>query len=442
MRINITSKKKFNTMIRKIFNNDSLPFITGCSLNSKEIESGDMFFPIKGMKFDGHDFIEEAVNNGASLVLNEKNIKNCSDIPIINVDNVMETIKKLAKAWRIEIDCEIIGITGSNGKTSTKELLNQIISQSKQIMSSEGNYNSTLGLPMSILSISSKDQLGILEIGANKPGEIQELCRIAKPTHGLITNISNAHNKYFGTIDNIAKNKLDLFKSLPDNGFAFINMDNPFLNNIELNCKHITYGFSGKYDFTGQFFNDTIKINSNIIKLPYPSMAIAKNYLAAYSVSTTFGIDNSSIIERIENTPIYPGRGDIIIKHKITFINDTYNSNLASCINGIKALMKIDGIKKILVLGDMHELGEEAKNEHIKLGETINSLSVSAVFALGPYMKFTLDVINSKKILIKHYKSKNRLIKDLRNYYNDGDVVYVKGSRCMKMEEIIYNEVK
>ena len=206
----------------------------------------------------------------------------------------------------------------------------------------------------------------------------------------------------------------------------------------DLKCNLVTYGFTGKYDFVGKFLDTSIDINGSIIKLPYPSFAIAQNYLAAYSVSSTIGIDKSIIIKQLENTPIYPGRGELIEKNNITFINDSYNSNFESCANGLKSIASMNGDRKILVLGDMHELGDKTESEHIKLGLLIGSMNIDAVFGFGEHIRFTLDVIQSKKIKKKYHNKKNELIKDLKKYYNSGDIVYVKGSRCMKMEEIIY----
>lgn len=439
MRVDIKSKNQFNIMIQKIFNDNQLPFITGCSINSKNIKNGDIFFALPGEKFDGHDFIDEAIKNGASLIIKSQHFNKKIKTPNICIDNVSDTIKKLAKEWRLKCNCDIIGITGSNGKTSTKELLNNIISESRSVMFSKSNYNSTIGLPMSMFSISTNDDLGILEMGANKCGEIKELAKIAEPNHGLITNISNAHNKYFGSIDNIAKNKIELLKSIPENGFGFINMDDKYLKKTKLNCKHITYGFSGTYDFTGTLLENSVQINNDIISLPYSSMAIAQNYLASYSVSSTFGIDKKIIIEQLENTSIYPGRGELIDKDGIIFINDTYNSNFSSCANGIASIIKMNGDRKILVLGDMHELGDLTKEEHLKLGQLINSVDIDAVFGFGNYMKYTLDVIKSNKIFKKHYNKKQTLIKSLKEYCTIGDIIYVKGSRCMNMEDVIYD---
>ena len=439
MRVDIKSKNQFNIMMQKIFNNGDLPFITGCSINSKNIKSGDAFFALSGEKFDGHNFIDEAIKKGASLIINKQSFNKKIKGPNVSVENVSAAIKELAKNWRLECNCDIIGITGSNGKTSTKELLNNIISKSKSVMFSQSNYNSTIGLPMSIFSISINDDIGILEMGANKCGEIKELAEIAQPNHGLITNISNAHNEYFGNIDNIAKNKIELLKSIPENGISFINMDDSYLKKIKLNCKHITYGFSGEYDFTGTLLEKSVQINNDIIELPYSSMAIAQNYLASYSVSSVFGIDRKIIIEQLENTSIYPGRGELIDKNGITFINDTYNSNFSSCANGIKSIIKMTGDRKVLVLGDMHELGDVTKEEHIKLGQLIDSVKIDAVFGFGAYMKYALDAITSNKIFKKHYNKKKNLIESLNEYCDIGDIVYVKGSRCMNMEDIIYD---
>ena len=440
MRVDIKSKNEFNAMIQQVLNNKTLPFITGCSINSKNIKTGDIFFPLRGEKFDGHSFIDEAIMNGASLIIAEKKNDQEIQIPNIYVNSVLDTIKNLAKRWRMESNCEIIGITGSNGKTSTKEILSTIISKSKSVMFSKSNYNSTVGLPMSMFEISMDDDIGILEMGANKCGEIKELTEIATPNHGLVTNISNAHNKYFGSINNIAKNKIELLKSIPESGFSFINMDDSYLREVKLSSKHITYGFSGTYDFTGVLLDESIQINNDIINLPYSNMALAQNYLAAYAVLVTFGIDNKSIIKELENMPIYPGRGELINKNGIVFIDDTYNSNFASCANGIDSVVKMIGNKKILVLGDMHELGDATEEEHIKLGRLIDSVNINAVFGFGDYIKYTLDAIKSDKILKIHCNDKNELTKSLKQYHNSGDIIYVKGSRCMKMEEIIYGK--
>ena len=232
MRIDIKSKKHFNSLIKKLFPGKDIPVITGCSINSKNIKKGDMFFPLKGERFNGHDFINEAMHNGAALIISEQKFENIINTPIVNVPSTVTMLKKIASKWRSQLNLDIIGITGSNGKTSTKEILNNIISKSKKTMCSKGNYNSTIGLPMSILEISHKDEIGILEIGANKPGEIKELSGIANPSHGLVTNISNAHNEYFGNIANIAKNKIDLLMSLSKSGYSFINMDCSYLNNV------------------------------------------------------------------------------------------------------------------------------------------------------------------------------------------------------------------
>jgi len=437
MRVDIKSKNEFNLLLQEKFRDDSIPSITGCSINSKNINPGDIFFALKGEQLNGHDFIGEAIGNGASLIVSDQEINQKFQHVNLYVDNVSSTVKKLAATWRNRTNCEIIGITGSNGKTSTKEILSRTLSETKSIMFSKSNYNSTIGLPMSIFEISMDNEVGILEMGANKNGEIKELAEIASPNHGLITNISNAHNEYFGSIENIAMNKIELLKSIPVSGHAFINMDDPYIKNVELNCKHITYGFKGKNDFNGKLLNDSVKINGNIVKLPYCSMAIAQNYLAAYSVSSIFNIDYNDIIKQLENSPIYPGRGELIKKNGVVFINDSYNSNFASCTNGIKSLTKMMGNKKILVLGDMHELGDKTEEEHVKLGEFIDSANIDALFALGQYMKLTVDSIKSDKILKKHYDSKNELIETLTNYQSHGDIIYIKGSRCMKMEEIL-----
>ena len=443
MRVDIKSVKQFNLMLAEIFKNSNLPMAFGCSIDSRNIKKGDIFFPIKGSQFNGNDFIKEAIDNGASMIFQEECFKASKlNIPIIRVKNIPDIIKIVAREWRSKLNCKIIGITGSNGKTSTKEILNKIISTTKETMSSKGNYNSTIGLPMSIFSISKDDQIGILEMGANKEGEIKDLSYIAKPDYGIVTNISNAHNEHFGTIQNIAKNKLELLKSIPKSGYSFINMDDPYLKIAKVKSKKITYGFKGSYDYNGKLIDNILSVNNQSIPLPYKNKAIAQNYLAAYSVAKTIGVKSSIIIDTLKNNSIYPGRGKIIEKNNITYIDDTYNANFASCLNGIKSCINIQSKRRVLVLGDMHELGNKTKSEHVLLGNAINNLhqNIDAVFGLGEYMQFTLDSITNKKILIKHFKSRSLLIKKIQDYCSNGDLVYVKGSRSMQMEKIIYTE--
>ena len=262
MRIQIANKTMFNNALTSLFPQLLLREVNGFTIDSRLVERGDIYLPIKGENVDGHDFIPQAISNGASLVFSEQtSTEEFSEV--VYVDSTLDTLKELAMAYGAQVECPIIGITGSNGKTTTKELLNHVLSTHKKTMCTAGNFNSTIGLP-----ISSDEDYCILEMGASEPNEIEELCRIAKPNMGLITNISASHTENFGSIENVAKTKMALFTSLPHDGTAFINIDDNYISTFDTLANKVTFGFNSNTDFSGNYENGILTINDFEIYFP------------------------------------------------------------------------------------------------------------------------------------------------------------------------------
>ncbi len=438
MRVNISDKDSFNFSFNEIITGAGYIKSNGLSIDSRNIKKGDIFFALKGDKVDGHKYINQAYKSGASMAIIDDNIE--YDLPTYKVPSVRDFINNLSSKYRDSFNQPIIGITGSNGKTSTKDLLVHILSSSMDTSFSRGNYNSTLGAPLSLFECNKADDISVIEMGASKPGEIEYICNIVKPEMGIITNIAGAHLEKFGTIEEIVKTKSALFDQLPCKGTAFINIDDNYLKDLHVISKKITFSFNKRSDFSCRIQKDgkIIKINDTEINLKFSSKSIIYNILATFAISSTIGIKENKIKESIEKFETTNGRGNILKLNGVSIINDSYNANLESTINGIESLINnfIDN-RKIVIIGDMLELGSYEIDHHKKLGEFLFKKNIDAVFSYGKLTRFTIEVLKKSRIFNKHYLNKNSLILELNKFLLKGDAIYLKGSRSMKMEEII-----
>ena len=446
MRVNIGDKLVFSKIFNQLTKYDisSIKF-NGISIDSRKIEKGDIFIALKGFQSDGHDFIDSCLNKGASFIINEKH----NNQNMIKVKSSKAIIKDMAIEYRKNMKCKVIAITGSNGKTTTKEMLYHILSSNYTISYTKDNFNSTIGMPISIFSISNLDDIFLAEIGTNQKGEIAYLCEVAKPDFGIITNIAEAHIENFNSLDEIYKEKLNLFKSVSKDGTVFINMDDDYLSSsIDLlNSKKIKYGFNNKYDYKGTYNNsESNKLsitnfnNSDnlILNIPHLNTNMAKNILCSFALASELGIDITTFNKQINSFNIPNGRGNFIYKNHCTIIDDTYNSNYSSTIAGIKSLNHYDN-RKIVVLGDMLELGDKSIEFHIGILHHLVENNIKNVFLYGELMEHLYKEAQNHKtdINIFYFHSQNELIKVINTYIVKDDFIYIKGSRSMKMENII-----
>ena len=438
MRVKIADKELFNISFNEMITGLGNIKSKGLCIDSRHVQKGDIFFALKGEVTDGHNYINEAYKSGACMAIVEESIEH--KLPIYKVPSVRKFIKKLSSKYRNLLSHPIIGITGSNGKTTTKDMLVNILSNSMDTSFSKGNYNSTLGAPLSLFECHKKNDITAIEMGASKPGEIEYICNIVKPDMGIITNISGAHLKNFQTIKEIMKTKSALFNKLPGNGTAFVNLDDYYIKNLSIFSKKITYSFDKDSNYSAQLSADKkqIKINNIDINIKHASKIMATNVLAAFAIASTIGVEESKIKESIENFEITNGRGNILTFKGISLINDTYNANLESAKNGIENLVNnFANNRKIVVIGDMLELGPFKIKHHEKLGEILLEKKIDAIFSYGELTKYTRNVLKKRNQINKHYIDKNNLISDLKIFLQKGDAIYLKGSRGMKMESII-----
>ena len=438
MRVEISNKNLFSDILKTLFPEFDMPNFNGLTIDSRKVRPGDIFMPLKGKSNDGHQFISQAKTSGASLAFIDSNIN--TTLPTIKVASTKIFLYELVKKYREQLTFPFFGITGSNGKTTTKDLLFHTLSSQMNVVKTEGNYNSTTGAPLSIFTFHPNADIAIIEIAANQPGEIKKICNVVKPNMGLITNIGETHMKYFLTKNEIAQTKSALFSSLPRNGTAFINIDDPFISEMEIPCTRIEYSLNTSADYNGMWKRETkeLILNNTAIDLSTYPQSMAINALAVYSVASQLGFSNSSIISQFSSFRIPYGRGEIIHLENNIIINDTYNSNIDSAKLGLQTLSSYPSSKrKIAVIGDMLELGFNEKKYHEKLGKYLNKHELDAVFAYGNLTKYTISTMHGSNTHKKFYDDKKLLIFDLKEFLQDGDIIYIKGSRRMKMEDVI-----
>ena len=439
MRINIRDKNNFINMFNRLFKDNKILEVNGVSIDSRKVQKNDIYIPIKGEKYDGHNFIEEALNHGAIKCFSEQEttIHN-----VINIDSSIKIINTLAKKWNEISNHTIIGITGSNGKTTTKEILFNILSQKNKCSKSLGNHNSRLGLPISYLNSKKEDKYCIIEYGASKPQEIENLCKIIKPNISIITNISNAHIKNYNSILDIYETKKSIFKCLKREEKAFKNLDDEYIRKDNYHCNTLTYSLFKEADYRGK---ESIKKKEKILSINNRKIFIKKELqhltniiLPVYAIATELGIKHNEIINILNEFTLPKGRGKSFYINQVEVIDDSYNANPSSvilAIDRLDSIIKNDG-NKIFILGDMLELGEHSKKEHKKIGQYINKTKINIVITYGEKSVGTFTEINNMKIQKFHFNKMNALKISLMKILNKNDTVYLKGSRSMKLEKI------
>ena len=440
MRIDLPNPDKFKQIFDKTLKKPLLEKVVGISTDSRDIKEGDLYIAITGEKVDGHSFLTDVFDKGASTAL--------VSIPVaesrgkqIKIDDPINAIGKVARAWRDQFQIPVIGITGSNGKTSTKELLKYILSAKYDIHATEGNYNTSIGLPLTILKLTEYHGVSILEMGANQPKDIEKLCKIANPNHGLITNIAPAHLEGFGDIESVAKTKGELFEHLTK-GKSFVNLADSRINELEIYGDSITFGLTANCDYPADLHNDedgsiVLTIDTQEIHTNSVNLSFAKNIIACSAIANELDISWEAIKDRIITFRPPKGRCEIKTNGKITIIDDTYNANVESTLAAIDYLKAFSGNgKRIFVFGDMLELGSSSEKQHRIIGEKCQKEELSAVFTFGNETIVAHEEMN-ESILHKHFDEKESLLSSLNDIISKGDKILVKGSRGMRMEEIV-----
>ena len=431
------------------FNLDGRDFVK----DSREVKEGDIYVALKGEKFDGNDFYLDAVNKGAKVCIITKNltdeklkiVKN-KGINIIKVEDTLGALQKIAKFKRNLYNIPVVAITGSVGKTSTKDMIASVMKEKYNTLKTEGNYNNEIGVPLTILRLNNEEAMCI-EMGMNHFGEIRKLTNIARPTIAVITNIGTAHIGNLGSRENILKAKMEILEGLIGNT-VIINNDNDLLNKwaIENKDKYniITYGIKNNSKFMAKSIKSyenksEFYINNQKIIVPVGGEHFVLNSLCAIAVGNELNIPMDKIAEGIKNLDLSKKRMEII-KNEIgtTIINDTYNANYDSMKAAIEYLKEIKNKRKIAVLGDMLELGSYSEKLHKDVGLLVDK-NIDILITVGKESKYIAEKSNAKEIY--EFDSNNQAIEKLKSIITKDDVILLKASNSMNFNEIT-NSIK
>ena len=423
------------------------------STDSRTIGEGDLFLPLSGPTFDGHAFISDAYEKShAGAFCERKRSDSCSELPgtIILVDDVLQALLDLAGYRRKKLNTHCIAITGSNGKTTTKEILVHMIQGHATIHYNRKNLNNLIGVSQSILAIEDEPDICVFELGTNAPGEIRRLAEVTMPDTSLITNINPSHLEGLGSLDGVLNEKLDLFYLTKEGGKIFVNADDPHIVQRYRDIKGrtpFTYSLTSDAFFRLNVIEDlgwdgskisiSFEENGVVAKTSLIGRHNLYNILAATSVAYNTGVSGPQLAQAIETFVSYDKRlKPLISKNGFLVIDDTYNANPSSMEWAIRTLLDLPSSgKRIAVLGDMRELGNKSREYHRSLGELINSTDIPVVALIGEEIEEAFHVIGGDRA--QFFRNKNSLVDYVRAAAKEGDTVLVKGSRILKMEEIV-----
>ena len=408
------------------------------STDTRQITPGSVFFALKGPTFNGNEFAEEALARGASYAVVDEE-KYATSPRCLLVNDVLNSLQELARHHRKYLSIPVIGLTGSNGKTTSKELVSAVLSAKLKTYATRGNLNNHIGVPVTVLSIDDSYEIAVIEMGANRVGDIQLLCSICDPTHGFITNIGKAHIGTFGGFENIIRGKSELYQHLIDHhGVVFINSQNPILANMAKRFKApVFYPAKGDYYHCERLdegaYLALVAENGDRVETSMTGTYNFENAAVALTIGKFFGVDpkeaNAAIARYV------PGnmRSQVIRKGTNTIILDAYNANPTSMEAAIDNLSRMSAGRKVAILGDMYELEAESVKEHTYIGTILKEKGISEAYLCGPQMASARQTFPDGK----YFHSKNLLMEELKSNPIKNATILVKASRGMALEQLM-----
>ncbi len=418
--------------------------ITGADLDSRKIEPGYLFFATRGERVDGHSFIPQVAEKGAALVVCEKAPD--VDIPYILVEDSFQALKRVAAFYRQQLTIPVVGVTGSVGKTSTKEMIAAALSGKFRVLKTAGNYNNEVGVPLTILRIREEHEAAVIEMGINHFGEMERLTAITRPDIAVITNIGQCHLENLGDRDGVLKAKTAIFQGLPENGRAVLNGDDDKLVTVQEVQGRKPVFFSTQREGTDVYLEkilDTDLLGSRFVMnifgesveafVPLPGEHMVTNALAAAAVGHLLGLTPAEIVNGIASVRAVDGRSHMIRKGSMTVIDDCYNANPVSMKSAIDLLMSAKGLKTA-ILGDMFELGEEELALHKDVGAYAARAGVDRLICIGELSRAMQEGYGSKAF---YFRDKESFFKEFSPADFEGDTVLIKASHGMAFQEIV-----
>ena len=432
---------------------DRYRLIQGVTTDSRKVSEGSLFVPLKGEKFDGHQFLKQAIQAGIAASLWQEGVPlpEQVSIPLILVKDSLTALQRLASRYRRELDFPIIAVTGSNGKTTTKDLIASVLSVKYQVSKTEGNLNNHIGVPLTLLSMSEKTEIGIVEMGMNHKGEIAQLSKIARPDGAVVTNIGEAHIGFFSSRDEIAEAKLEIQEGIRGNGFLMINGDEPLLREkTEMsNYELVKIGFDPKendqypveIEMQGiKGIQFSTKEKRTRFQIPILGRHNVLNALYAIEVGRFFELTDEEIQQGLAAATISAMRLQIQrANNGMLIINDAYNANPTSMKAALDLLEEFEHAEKWVLLGDVFDLGEKEEKYHREIGAYAVTKKIDRVYTIGDRGKWIADgaIAAKPQCQIQHFQSHDEASEHLAREGNQGVTILVKASRAMHLDQVV-----
>jgi UDP-N-acetylmuramoyl-tripeptide--D-alanyl-D-alanine ligase len=430
------------------------PAFTGVSTDSRTVEPGNLFLALRGGRFDGHAFLQDAVDRGARAVIVDGAYRRerALPVPVLTVEDTTRALGDLALAYRRKFGLPVLAVGGSNGKTTTKEMIVRVLSRRFRVLGTEGNLNNQIGVPQTLFRLRDTHQVAVVEVGTNHPGEIGYLCTVLEPTHGLVTNVGREHLEFFRSVAGVAREEGTIYRALEDRqrSVGFVNLDDPRVVRVASGVrKRVSYGVASH---RGEIRGTVLSVDSAgcaqllvavrgtsrsvTARLRIPGAHNAINAVAAAAVGVEFGVPLAEAGKALASFTPASKRMEVVRVDGITILNDTYNANPDSTIAALQTLAAATGRgKRIAVLADMLELGHDSPRHHARVGREAGRLGIDHLLTFGDRAREIGTASRLKTAL--HYEQKNMLSEYLAELAGPGDTVLVKGSRGMKMEDVV-----
>lgn len=416
---------------------------TSVTTDSRNCPAGSLFIALKGETFNGNAFAAKALETGSAYaVVDEAAYAPAGDTRYIVVENCLQALQQLANHHRKQLGTRIIGITGTNGKTTTKELMSAVLSQSYNVLYTLGNFNNSIGVPLTLLRLKAEHELGVIEMGASHPGDIKELVEIAEPDYGIITNVGKAHLEGFGSLEGVIKTKGELYDYLRRRGNStiFIHQDNPYLKDIAWGLNPIAYGSED-----GLYVNGHVTGNSPFLTFEWKAGKAGEchtvetqligeynfsNALAAIAIGRFFGVEPEKIDKALSEYVPQNNRSQLKKTVNNTLIIDAYNANPTSMMASISNFRNMQTEQKMLILGDMGELGNDSAEEHQKIVNYLEECGFKEVVFVG-------KVFAATRHSYRTYPDTSALIADLQQHKPNGKTILIKGSHSIRLDKVV-----